>query len=354
MSDYQAFLDFFPVTRMEERGYKEDIFGESLLEEVPAFLDKFDLHAGEDWPTRLSFGFGVRSKIGEGGDAKYVLVTGEEIQAVLEYAAKEFDASHNDRVLVVTGTEAAASEAFGTNEQRGDVMKLVKKYFRDVFFEASDLRVDGVRTMPQGLCEHYLRQGRTDSALRAYEAARVDDSFKTGQVLAAWNMFPKGVKEKVAWQPKPDVLVGYFSPAWSANANRALQSRKDADAWASTPQAQAVGVERRKIEDSEWFGELSRYRFMLSPLGTGVQSSKVIEALLVLTVPIVQRGPYPAYDDLVKDYGFPLVVVDQFADVRAEDLDRWWQELSPRLETFRCRCLSTEGYWRLVTTGSCL
>ena len=40
-----------------------------------------------------------------------------------------------------------------------------------------------------------------------------------------------------------------------------------------------------------------------------VQTPKTVEALLVLTVPIVERGPWPAHDDLI-ELGFPIVVVD--------------------------------------------
>ena len=127
------------------------------------------------------------------------------------------------------------------------------------------------------------------------------------------------------------------------------------------------------------WAELSKYRFMLSPAGNGVQSSKTLEALLVLTIPIVTRSP--AHKDLVR-LGFPIVVVRKSArakrgmprkgkyppsmqeprhpnkapspflrlprkwsEVTKANLERWWAELSPRLESFRANCLTTDGHY---------
>merc|ERR1712176_1152026 len=95
-------------------------------------------------------------------------------------------------------------------------------------------------------------------------------------------------------------------------------------------------------------GELASYRFVLAPLGTGLQSQKQLEALLVLTVPIVQRSSFPVFDDLVF-LGFPMVVIDNWVEVTPSSLSEWWRELSPRLVHFRYHCLTTEGYWWIVS-----
>merc|ERR1712107_345220 len=85
-----------------------------------------------------------------------------------------------------------------------------------------------------------------------------------------------------------------------------------------------------------------------------IQCVKMIEALLVLTIPIVHRaryrwgfddevvstvffalspsyadGVYPAHDDLVS-LGFPLAVVEIWLQVTEANLTRWWRELAPR------------------------
>merc|ERR1712217_115674 len=98
-------------------------------------------------------------------------------------------------------------------------------------------------------------------------------------------------------------------------------------------------------------GELSKYRLLLNPWGDEIQTPKMVEALLVLTIPIQQRGPSPIYDDLLS-YGFPLVVVDEWYEITGDKLDAWWRVLSPRLESFRSNCLSTSAYWSLITGHS--
>mmetsp|Transcript_103712 Transcript_103712/g.334351 ORF Transcript_103712/g.334351 Transcript_103712/m.334351 type:complete len:161 (-) Transcript_103712:73-555(-) len=133
-----------------------------------------------------------------------------------------------------------------------------------------------------------------------------------------------------------------------ARGQVAKVSRRQLELWLGTPAAQEAGVEVRDVARESWFLELAKYRFLLSPLGDGIQSTKTVEALLVLTVPIVQRGIYATHDDLVR-LGFPIVVVDEWSEVSPGSLKGWWQALAPRLEGFRRRCLSTEGYWRLIT-----
>mmetsp|Transcript_66660 Transcript_66660/g.133840 ORF Transcript_66660/g.133840 Transcript_66660/m.133840 type:complete len:178 (+) Transcript_66660:21-554(+) len=125
-------------------------------------------------------------------------------------------------------------------------------------------------------------------------------------------------------------------------------SRAAARAWAATAAARRAGVEVRSIERSEWFVELAAYRFILSPIGSGIQRTANIEALLVLTVPILERCPYPVADDMVS-MGFPVVVVGAWEEVTRERLKEWWSTFSPRLASFRAHCLTTQGYWHLLT-----
>jgi len=102
------------------------------------------------------------------------------------------------------------------------------------------------------------------------------------------------------------------------------------------------------VRPQQWWEKVAGYRFLLAPASCDVQSPAVVEALLVLTVPIVRRGPYAAYEDLVR-YGFPIVVVRELREVQGDMLEDKWRELSPRLEVFRSKCLTSEAYWRLIT-----
>merc|ERR1711920_72966 len=120
-----------------------------------------------------------------------------------------------------------------------------------------------------------------------------------------------------------------------------------------TREALAVGAEYRQIPHEEWLFELGKYRFMLNVHGSGLQTPKTIEALLLCTIPIVLRMGFPLWDELV-ELGLPLVPVESFAEVTPESVARWWDALSPRLESFRDNCITNDGFWRMITGGRCV
>merc|ERR1712079_236824 len=51
-------------------------------------------------------------------------------------------------------------------------------------------------------------------------------------------------------------------------------------------EALAVGAEYRQIVKYEWIIELSKYKFIITVLGVGLQTAKTTEGLLVCTIPI--------------------------------------------------------------------
>ena len=139
---------------------------------------------------------------------------------------------------------------------------------------------------------------------------------------------------------KDKLVLAAFGKMWKGTMRH--QDRKDA--------AKAVNassfMEFSDVPYLKWWDELKRHKFMLAPLGNGLQTPKVTEALLVQTIPIVRNCQ--AYRDL-KAYGFPIVVVDSYAEVTESNLRRWWDELSVDLE--RRRWLwTTAGYWFLLDT----
>merc|ERR1712073_89903 len=79
-------------------------------------------------------------------------------------------------------------------------------------------------------------------------------------------------------------------------------------------EALAVGAEYRQIVKYEWIIELSKYKFIITVLGVGLQTAKTTEGLLVCTIPILPRLGFTLWDELI-ELGFPLVAVDDFAEV---------------------------------------
>ncbi|CAK0866761.1 unnamed protein product [Prorocentrum cordatum] len=203
----------------------------------------------------------------------------------------------------------------------------LRAFFWRIFFEAKDVEVEGVRTMPIGLTEFFLRGGVAETAAAAIASASVAD--KPGMVKGAFNFYHD---------------LSHCTRGWG-EAQRLRTAARD---WSRGAAARAARVDSTLTKRADWWAEVARHRFLMAPNGCGVQTPKQLEALLVLTIPIARRGPYPAFDDLVR-YGFPLVVVDEWDDLTPERLSSWWEEMSPRLPSFRDNCLTSDGYWRLFT-----
>jgi hypothetical protein len=347
--DYQAAVDFLPITTFFDLSVEKPWLPKPITHRLPALLQKFDLRFGleenlQGWDPVDSSG---------GDDPRTVLCCGTAVGEFLDWAKEHLDSSHNDRTVVFSGTETPLSENWGNDEEeRAEVVRQYQVYFKRIFYYVTDVPLEGVDTMPLGFTEMYMR-GRTDQFLEAYGATSIDDSWKTHTILAAWGTYTKVEGKHYVYGHHPFAdNYGTDSWAWTEVANHAIDMRNDAIGWIGTPEGQLAGVERRTIKQEDWWMELSRYKFLVSPLGTGIQCSKVPESLSMLTIPIVKRGPFRTHDDLIR-LGFPIVVVEYWAEITHETMDMWWKELSPKLLDFRSRCLTTEGYWRLFTQGHC-
>jgi len=209
----------------------------------------------------------------------------------------------------------------------GTEERLRKAFSAGIWWQAYDVQKPGFKVAPDGLNGMYLMPV-WDVAQKAIDAATLEG--KTKGVLAAW---------------------GKFHPNLDAN----IPARRKLHEWVGTKGSVAAGVEHASFEPREYWPELAKYRFTLSPRGGGIQSPKNDEALLVLTIPISTREgsrrgfkSEPAFDDL-KKLGWPMVVLDEWSEITQPKLDQWWEELSPRLLSFRKNCLTTEGFWRIIT-----
>ena len=105
----------------------------------------------------------------------------------------------------------------------------------------------------------------------------------------------------------------------------------------------------KRIKPADYFQELSKYRFLVAPRGNGIWSPKFLEAILVLTIPITIG--YQNFLD-VKNYGYPIVTVESWEEITKENLDIWWQEISPTLPQKRWAVGTVEGMESLLY-GTC-
>jgi len=144
-----------------------------------------------------------------------------------------------------------------------------------------------------------------------------------------------------------DVLAAWGKRGGQTNHTvDALALQRFVESWGTN--ASGWKVEERDLPADQYFDALSKYRFLLAPRGNGVQSPKFLEALLVGTIPITKR--YAAFEDLV-DYGFPMVLVDEWDEITPKALDQWWVDLSPRLNA--ARWLATVEGMESLLFGKC-
>mmetsp|Transcript_122754 Transcript_122754/g.333388 ORF Transcript_122754/g.333388 Transcript_122754/m.333388 type:complete len:728 (+) Transcript_122754:3-2186(+) len=264
----------------------------------------------------------------DGDKDPYAVFSSMEIHtvpAILDFIEQNWPDSKKKRVAYFTGDMmlSRVDKNFGAGTEE----RLRKAFSGGIWWQAYDVRKPGFKVAPDGLNGMYLMPV-WDVAQEAINAASLED--KTKGVLAAW---------------------GKFHPNLDAN----IPARRKLHEWVGTKGSIAAGVEHASFEPREYWSELAKYRFTLSPRGGGIQSPKNDEALLVLTIPISTREgsargfkTEPAFDDL-KKLGWPMVVLDQWSEITKPKLDEWWDELSPRLVSFRKNCLTTEGFWRIVT-----
>jgi hypothetical protein len=273
---------------------------------------------------------------------------------LLEWAKANLDDSHNNRTVVFSGRETPLSAIWGWRDKARwkEMTRQYKKYFKRIYFYATDVALEGVKTMPLGFTEMYM-QDRTDSFLDAWMQTSTNDTWKVHSILAAWGKYNKLEGGHMSPEENSPGGKGPLARAWTEIANHAIDIRNDAAAWAGTPEGMATGVQRRFINKEQWWIELSKYKFTIVPLGSAIQCSKLPEALSMLTIPVIKRGPFSTHDDLVR-MGFPIVIVEAWVDITWESMKRWWRKISPMLLVFRESCLNTEGYWRLLTQGNCM
>lgn len=84
----------------------------------------------------------------------------------------------------------------------------------------------------------------------------------------------------------------------------------------------------------------SRYQFVISPRGKGIDCYRTWQALHVGSIPIVEASTINSlYEDL------PIVVVERWTDLSAEMLERHLRAFEGNWSTMRWEKL-TNGYWK--------
>lgn len=320
--DYQDFINEFPVTRYRRDLLHYQKFGACPAQALPRLLALSDWFLSGCLLTEQNACPRLIGSVPDHYESPHPHV-------VFAHASRMSQLAHLSETYLTKGNRTGRVLVIAGSDQRLSLhtkkIRFFQTYFGTILYEAKDILFPGVRSMPMGLTEHYLRRGVADAAASAIRTACIEN-------------IPNCKRRRV--------LATTLSTHWIEYA--VPRDRDWARNWAGTGAARHAGVVVRTISPRFWWHELAKFQFLLSPMGNAIQSVKTIEALLVLTVPIVTPGP--VHEDLVR-LGFPIVIVNRWSNITRSALDSWWKQLAPRLRSFRKNCLSTEGYWRVITGG---
>lgn len=90
------------------------------------------------------------------------------------------------------------------------------------------------------------------------------------------------------------------------------------DASLISQQEKLFDLLRERVSRSEYWKQMSKYRFVLSPLGAGLDCHRTYEALAVGSVPIVKKTSVSVlFQDL------PVIVIDDYKDINEEMLQNF-------------------------------
>lgn len=232
-----------------------------------------------------------------------ILTEFEHCMGLLE---QQFSPDPAGRVVVISGQDKPWLS-------KVPKMHNYSKWFEGIRFENKDVRDKRIAASFMGLSEHYYRQHET----QMFHAINVATLNKTQLAFAAWGEFWKFLDKT---KPRSQLQ------AWIQNSH-----------W----------VERIHVARELWFETVGSSKFLIQPLGQSMQTPKLVEALLVLTVPVVES--VPCHDDLLRE-GWPIVVVNAWHELTPEFLEDEWRRLAPRLVQFRKDYLLGRGFFEMLTT----
>ena len=219
------------------------------------------------------------------------------------------------RSLVLAGADIRLSKVLPIVQNL-----LSSSKFSHIWYEAKDIDIPGVYTIPMGFRPYYFVEAGFQNVANAILRSAVP-GVKKYLVCAAWGRFSPYLDDRLA-------------------ARQSLVEFVNSSSW----------VYRSRWSPFMYWRELLKYKFSLSPEGNGVQSPKLFESMLVQTIPVSNRNP--AAVDLQK-MGFPIVIVDSWNEVTQEFLNKKYDEMEPLISWDKIRhMISIAGVMNLITLNT--
>ena len=101
-----------------------------------------------------------------------------------------------------------------------------------------------------------------------------------------------------------------------------------------------VTFQRSKMRRIDSWANKTRYAFVASPHGNGLDCHRTWESLVLGNIPIVRRSSLdPLYD------GLPVVIVDDWREITRPNLERWRDQFAPMFDDAAVHERLTNRYW---------
>ncbi len=98
--------------------------------------------------------------------------------------------------------------------------------------------------------------------------------------------------------------------------------------------------QQQKLRRSQLWREKTRYAFVVSPHGNGLDCHRTWESLVLGNIVIVKRSSLdPLYE------GLPVVIVDDWREIERPNLTRWHAEHAPAFARPEVQARLTNAYW---------
>lgn len=101
-----------------------------------------------------------------------------------------------------------------------------------------------------------------------------------------------------------------------------------------------IVFQRRKVRRIDLFATKTRYAFVVSPHGNGLDCHRTWESLVLGNIVIVKRSSLdPLYE------GLPMVIVDDWREITADNLERWHEQHAHTFSEASVQQRLTNDYW---------
>ena len=194
--------------------------------------------------------------------------------------------------LVVMGDDKVLSDAkFICNER-------IQKGFKNIYFEAKDIECDWARAIPMGVNYAYtLRAGGNEVVLPHINKKKNKTRLISSAFGSKWGFLTKRIPDR----------------------RRLKRFTRESDF-----------MDNMFCDPLEYFEKLCDYKFFASPLGNGVQTPKICEAILCETVPVVTD--HVAHRELRDIYGLSLLIVKRWKDLNEDFLNEQWDAVYSKVD----------------------